>query len=777
LSFITPNYNPDPLAPEIYIYNIADVLQYTFQTSATQGSPTKDFILRSLKIHLGVNSDYGNATLVIDDPSNLLTNLSSLRRESKIQRQWKIKIKLGKSNGTLYNAFTGIIFDAFVNRPGTNTQQIVLDCVGWAVRLRDRQTAIKRIQAKTTDGLTLDTTDNKVKVSQLLLDLLHGEDHYITGLNSETHLNTQVSNQISYLKFERNLNDSQSINHGSITGTELYADGVYGKCLDLNGSSRVTLLNETTFDYEHTQPFSIAFWMKNSQASGTDRFFVGKTSAIGGAAGFSVFQESGSALTRFRLRDTGTNYDVDTTGALNNGQWHHIVVTFSGNSNRSGMKIYVDGVLNNTGTSSAIGASILNNVQVTIGAESDNGVPLTGQIDDVRIYNKELNSSEVSILYNAPLRTTDVVDTDIKLPDLQTDFESWASILDFLASAGKSLYYIDPDLRVYYGDPNSNDSGFLFTNDLDVSNLDSQNWDSTKIGYIRNIPINFGDSSYEGAFSVLHGFGGVKDTLDLDVTTTNATYTAHETNYIAIPITPTKDNISKIALKLSKTGNPANDANIQIIGQDGSGTPEELDLRIAFKFPKNKVAALTSTPSMTEIAMTETLNVVPRTQIYVVINKYGTSGNEINADYQTGTGTYYTSTDGVTWGSNVGRFAIRTYHSKAINVTLENTTAKNKYGTREKAIPFRNKIDEATVREALINASENLAREKRTYSGVIVSAPTARIPLGKFCRLYDKFNGLDIKAQIVGVDLEMMAGTESNIGTNRISLTLSDYHY
>lgn len=774
---MTPNYNPDPLAPEIYIYDLADVLQYTYQTSATQASPTKDFKVRALKIHLGINSDYGNSTIVIDDPDNLLTDNTSLRREAKIKRQWRIVIKLGKSNSTLYTAFNGIIFDAFVNRPGTNMQQIVLDCVGWGVRLKDRQTSIKRFQKKTSDGLTLDTTDNAVKVSQLVLDLLHAEDHYITPLNSDTHLNTQVSNLVSYLKFERNMNDSQSVNHGSITGTEQYADGVYGKAFDFNGSSRVTLLNESTFDYEHTNAFSITFWMKNSQASGADRVFVAKNSDINTAAGFAVFQESAAAKTRFRLRDTTTNYDVDSTSALNDGSWHFIAATFSGNSNRSGMKLYVDGVLNATGTTLTISTSILNNIPVTIGAESDGGAPLTGQIDDVRIYNKELSATEVSILYTAPLQTVNVTDVDVKLPDLQIDFESWASVLDFLATTGKALYYIDPDRNVYFGIPDSNDSGFLFTNDLSSTNLDSQNWDSTKIGYLRNVPVNFGDSSFEGGYSILHGFGGVKDTLDLDVTTTNATYTAHETNYIAIPITPTKDNISKIALKLSKTGNPANDAIFQIIGQDGSGAPEELDLRGTITLHRDKVAALTTTPTMVEIAMKETIPVTPRTQIYLVINKYGTSGNEINADYQTGVGTYYTSTDGVTWTSQVGRFAVRTYHSKSINVTLENVNAKNKYGIREKSIAFRNKIDEQTVRQALINASENLGREKRTYSNILVSAPTARIPLGKFCRIYDKFNGLDIKANIVGVDIDMVAGTDDNMGTTKLNLTLTEYHY
>jgi len=121
---ITPGYNADPLNPEVYIYNLSDVLQYTFQTSATQASPTQDFQLRSYRVHSGLNDDYGSLTLLIDDPSNTLTDTTNIRRPCKIKRQWTIQFKLGKSNGTLYRVFYGKIFEAEVIRPNTNLQQI-----------------------------------------------------------------------------------------------------------------------------------------------------------------------------------------------------------------------------------------------------------------------------------------------------------------------------------------------------------------------------------------------------------------------------------------------------------------------------------------------------------------------------------------------------------------------------------------------------------------------------------------------------------------------------
>jgi len=377
------------------------------------------------------------------------------------------------------------------------------------------------------------------------------------------------------------------------------------------------------------------------------------------------------------------------------------------------------------------------------------------------------------------ITTTGVDLIDVKLPDFQLQFESWASGMNFLSSAGSVVYGVDADRDLFFRDPFTSDSGFLFTNDL--GGTDAQGWSSTQIGYLFRSPFSFNDSTYEGGYSVLYGYGGVKDTIDAatEYTTSNATYTVHETNYIAIPITPSVDNISKIAFKMSKTGTPAQIATIQIIGQTGAGAPEETDLRQTFTIPKEKLTALTGTPTMTEIAMKEILSVTPLTKIFLVVNKYGTAGNEINLDYTTGAGanTYYDSTDGLTWVGQNGRFNVRTYHSKSVNVIVENTIARAAYGVREKAIPFRNKIDEATVREALINASTILGKEKRIYSNILVSAPTDRIPLGKFCRVYDVLNGMDIKAQITGVDISGSMDDDTGRGTNRVSLTLVDYYY
>jgi hypothetical protein len=295
------SYNADPLYPKILINDLTGTLQYEYDSPVLYPGGRRDFRLRNCKFTVAMGSNFGNATLLIDDFSNALTETSQgTRRRCLIKRQWTVQIYLGKTTGGLSRWFYGIIFDTHVLRPGTNRQQIQLDVVGYGVRERDRQTSIKRFQAKLTDGVSVDTTDLSTYVSQVVLDLHQKTDHYIhQGLSTE-----------------------------------------------------------------------------------------------------------------------------------------------------------------------------------------------------------------------AGLTTTQVQTVPISLADYQEDFATWAASMDYLAGAGTVVWGVDPDRDVYFRDPFQYSSGFLFTNDLSSTNLDTQNWDVTKLGFILNQKNGYDDSTLEGGYSVLYGYGGVKDTVD-----------------------------------------------------------------------------------------------------------------------------------------------------------------------------------------------------------------------------------------------------------------------
>ena len=112
---------------------------------------------------------------------------------------------------------------------------------------------------------------------------------------------------------------------------------------------------------------------------------------------------------------------VSSTVDSNDGSWHHLISRYNGTS----IQLYLDGVPN--------GAILVSgNINVTtanlyIGSKSAGSHPFNGTIDDVRIYNRSLNQTEISQLYNIsqysysiPINTTyQVVYKNLTVGDTQ----------------------------------------------------------------------------------------------------------------------------------------------------------------------------------------------------------------------------------------------------------------------------------------------------------------------------------------------------------------------
>ena len=566
---LTPNYDVNELSPRIIITDRTGVVKYIYETTVTTTEPNarQDFTLSELKAHSGANSDYGYAILKIDDRNNDLTDVTNTLRDSKIERQWDIQIYFGKSQPLLQRWFYGKIFDVDIVRPFTNQQHLILSCVGWGSILRDRITNIKRFQAKAADGITLDATDTKTKVSELVKDIIEDTDH-----------------------------------------------------------------------------------------------------------------------------------------------------------------------------------------------QADHG----------------LDNTELGITVN------NVQDIDVKLPDLQKSFSTYATALSELSTSGNAMWGIDADRDLFLRDPGSVDSGFLFTNDLEGDT--AQNWDSSRIGYLINASQSWRDSSYDGAYSILHGLGSNAVKIDQENSGSENAVRTSNTSFIGIPFTPSTDNIGKISLRLGKTGTPTSPITISVVGINASdsNSPKMTNLRKSITLDSAKIQSLSTSGGWVELGLQEKINVEPGTPLALVINKYGSVSSNLTMDYRTGTGTFWTSTDGVdaNWVSATGLFSVRDYSWKSLQIILENTRAKAKYGTREKVVQFNSGQEEGSAREALISAGEVLGLERRFYSQVTISPPTLRIPLGQYCRIYDTKTGLSVKANIISTDISMSGKSgETSIGADRVTLGLEEVHY
>jgi len=228
---------------------------------------------------------------------------------------------------------------------------------------------------------------------------------------------------VAYLPFQLDSLDASNSNHGTWTGSETYTTGPeisatkYPKAASFNGSSYVTLANESNFDFEHSDPFSVSFWVYVGSSITNQDVLFGKGNDLDAGpsvAGYGLVYATTTSNLSFRLTDGTTVFAVvSSVSSVPLNTWTHTVCTFSGNSNRSGMKIYINGSISVTGTPSAtITSTIQNNVSFTIGAESDGGRIFDGYIAEVQVWNSELDSDDVTDLYNGKQLNKDTAATN-----------------------------------------------------------------------------------------------------------------------------------------------------------------------------------------------------------------------------------------------------------------------------------------------------------------------------------------------------------------------------
>jgi hypothetical protein len=158
----------------------------------------------------------------------------------------------------------------------------------------------------------------------------------------------------------------------------------------------------TEINYERTDKFSIALWFKTS-SNARQTMFSHSTNTF---RGYFLSIDAGRIVVDIR-NNTGTNrIEVQTTApsaTYDDGDWHHVSITYDGSSTAAGVSISVDGGLPATATiQDGLSLSIVGPTQPAqiSGAFTTTDV-MEGNIDEVTIWGKELTIPERVALYNA----------------------------------------------------------------------------------------------------------------------------------------------------------------------------------------------------------------------------------------------------------------------------------------------------------------------------------------------------------------------------------------
>jgi hypothetical protein len=202
---------------------------------------------------------------------------------------------------------------------------------------------------------------------------------------------------------------SGNSNDGTDNGGISYQEsGKIGKGIGFDGNDDSISVNDDSSisfgDGNDDVPFSISLWFKADSFSNFQGI-ISKWNAFSDTEEFLVYSNEYGEI-RFLIRDSSTdNQDMGVvSGSVSSGFWNHLVVTYSGNEDVSGMKIYINAVEDFSLDRDDAGYLAMhnNNQNLQIGKfKGGDGTNyyFDGAIDEVAIWNRELSTDEVEEIY------------------------------------------------------------------------------------------------------------------------------------------------------------------------------------------------------------------------------------------------------------------------------------------------------------------------------------------------------------------------------------------
>lgn len=155
------------------------------------------------------------------------------------------------------------------------------------------------------------------------------------------------------------------------------------------------------YGFETSLAFSISMWIKPQNFAATRHFISKLRNQNPTYEGYCLgIDTAGKIFTQVRSISSALGTTTFNT-TLTADTWHHVVWVWTGSSNQSGQKLYVNGALDSvTPVSSALTGTWASSESLVIGRRLVANY-FVGKIDEVAIYDKALNASEVTDIFNS----------------------------------------------------------------------------------------------------------------------------------------------------------------------------------------------------------------------------------------------------------------------------------------------------------------------------------------------------------------------------------------
>jgi hypothetical protein len=179
--------------------------------------------------------------------------------------------------------------------------------------------------------------------------------------------------------------------NGTAENSPTSITGIIGNALDFNGSYDdidVGSLNSTLGGTA-----TLSFWIKTNQTGNNTNYQAPGVTGVEQVGGADDIFWGWIDATGYIAVTAGNGVGAKSNLAINDNVWRHI--TISRNSSSGSVSFYVNGVLNNSGTSGA--GSIGTNFSKfgVIPTNTGVGKELNGALDEIRIVSSVMNADEV----------------------------------------------------------------------------------------------------------------------------------------------------------------------------------------------------------------------------------------------------------------------------------------------------------------------------------------------------------------------------------------------
>ena len=210
------------------------------------------------------------------------------------------------------------------------------------------------------------------------------------------------SHNVALYQLDGNDNDTTGNYSGIAENNITYASGYIGNAAVFNGSSSSIELPNSSLGITDASNFSISYWFNTNSTTQDNQSVIWANGSNAGArfgSGINSTSQGGDTSIYFGMPVDGSfTYINSGTSAFTADTWVHVVGV---KSSITGMSLYVNNVLKATNTSATGSASATATGKNSIGMyhTSSDSLFFNGEIDQLRIFNREITSSEVSTLY------------------------------------------------------------------------------------------------------------------------------------------------------------------------------------------------------------------------------------------------------------------------------------------------------------------------------------------------------------------------------------------